>query len=74
MNTSTSKSAKADPGASPKGPPQWAESLLRHLLKPRDRGNIGGNKIRAFRGICSAVRSSPNTSIGAVNSHGGVSA
>ncbi len=32
-----------NPGATSKDPPQWAESFLIHMLKPRDRESIPGD-------------------------------
>ena len=41
--------AGASPGASSKCPPQWAESLLMHMLKPRDRESIPGDLFEEYR-------------------------
>ena len=39
----------ASPGATSKRPPQWAESLLMHMLKPRDRESIPGDLFEEYR-------------------------
>ena len=49
MNTSNPKSAEVDPSATSKCPPRWAESLLKHVLKPRDRESIQGDLLEEYR-------------------------
>lgn len=49
MNTFTPKSAKDDPGVPSKCPPQWTQSLLTNLLKPRDRESIPGDLLEEYR-------------------------
>lgn len=49
MNAFTPKSAEEDPGAASKSPPRWAECLLRHALKPRDRESILGDLLEEYR-------------------------
>jgi hypothetical protein len=49
MNTSTSKSAEEDSVATWKFPPPWAESLLRHVLEPRNQESILGDFLEEYR-------------------------
>ena len=104
MTAKYQTSDDVDPEASSKFPPRWAQSLLTHMLKARDRESIPGDLLeeyreerlplrgrtranlwylgqilslaffQALRGVYFAVCSSPNPSIGAVNSHASVCA
>jgi hypothetical protein len=49
MNTFAPKRAEENPEATSKCPPRWAESLLRHVLKPRDRESILGDLLEEYR-------------------------
>lgn len=49
MILSTPGSAEKDPGAGLKSPPQWAESVLKHVLNPRDRESILGDLLEEYR-------------------------
>ena len=49
MNASTPKSAEENPATTSKCPPRWAESLLRHVLKPRDQESILGDLLEEYR-------------------------
>ena len=49
MTTSIPESAKEDREATSKFPPRWAESLLRHVLKPRDQESILGDLLEEYQ-------------------------
>ena len=49
MILSTPRSAEKDPRAASGCPPRWAESLLKHVLNPRDRESIPGDLLEEYR-------------------------
>ena len=49
MTPPSSAGADASPESNSEFPPKWAESLLIHLLKPRDRESIPGDLLEEYR-------------------------
>ncbi|MBN2320549.1 MAG: hypothetical protein JXR49_15835 [Acidobacteria bacterium] len=49
MPTPSDKITGEDPVATSKYPPQWAQSLLTHLLKARDRESIPGDLLEEYQ-------------------------